>query len=57
VVEGVFIALNHQTIIGVAAFDGRIGKSGAPPDTVRCTSHVTQPLGFWSFVTIGGFVF
>jgi hypothetical protein len=25
--------------------------SGAPPDTVRCTSHVTQPLGFyrWSY--------
>jgi hypothetical protein len=24
--------------------------SGAPPDTVRCASHVTQPLGFdrWS---------
>jgi hypothetical protein len=26
------------------------GQSGAPPDTVRCASHVTQPLGFdhWS---------
>jgi hypothetical protein len=23
--------------------------SGAPPDTVRCASHVTQPLGFWRF--------
>jgi hypothetical protein len=25
---------------------GRTGQSGAPPDTVRCASHVTQPLGF-----------
>jgi hypothetical protein len=27
-------------------------RFGAPPDTVRCASHVTQPLGFdrWSFV-------
>jgi hypothetical protein len=31
---------------GWAAVDGRTGQSGAPPDTVRCTSHVTQPLGF-----------
>jgi hypothetical protein len=23
----------------------RIGQSGAPPDTVRCASHVTKPLG------------
>jgi hypothetical protein len=31
--------------------DGRTGQSGVPPDTVRCASHVTQPLGFdrWSF--------
>jgi hypothetical protein len=29
-----------------AAVDGRIGLSGAPPDAVRCASHVTQPLGF-----------
>jgi hypothetical protein len=28
----------------------RTGQSGAPPDTVRCASHVTRPLGFdrWS---------
>jgi hypothetical protein len=32
--------------LGVAAVDGRIGQSGAPPDTVRCASHVTQLLGF-----------
>jgi hypothetical protein len=31
---------------GWAAVDGRTGQSGAPPDTVRCVSHVTQPLGF-----------
>jgi hypothetical protein len=43
---------NHQTSRLVkAAVDGRTGQSGAPPDSVRCTSHVTQPLGFdrWSF--------
>jgi hypothetical protein len=32
-----------------AAVDGRTGQSGAPPDTVWCDSHVTQPLGFESF--------
>ena len=32
--------------LGQAAVDGRTGQSGAPPDTVRCASHVTQPLGF-----------
>jgi hypothetical protein len=31
---------------GGAAVDGCTGQSGAPPDTVRCASHVTQPLGF-----------
>jgi hypothetical protein len=31
---------------GGAAVDGRTGQSGAPPDTVRCASHVTQSLGF-----------
>jgi hypothetical protein len=31
------------------------GQSGAPPDTVRCASHVTRPLGFdrWSFCLLG----
>jgi hypothetical protein len=39
----------------MAAVDGRTGQSGAPPDTIRCTSHVTQPLGFdrWSFWQLG----
>jgi hypothetical protein len=32
--------------VGVTATDGRTGQSGPPPDTVRCASHVTQPLGF-----------
>jgi hypothetical protein len=32
--------------LGTAAGDGRTGPPGAPPDTVRCASHVTQPLGF-----------
>jgi hypothetical protein len=37
--------------LGKAAVVWRTGQSGAPPDTVRCASHVTQPLGFdrWSF--------
>ena len=42
---------NHQTSHLVkAAVDGRTGQSGVPPDTVRCASHVTRPLGFdcWS---------
>jgi hypothetical protein len=36
--------------LGRLSVDGRTGQSGAPPDTVRCASHVTQPLGFdrWS---------
>jgi hypothetical protein len=36
--------------LGMASFDGRTGQSGAPPDTVWCASHVTEPLGFdrWS---------
>ena len=29
----------------MAAVVWRTGQSGAPPDTVRCASHVTQPLG------------
>jgi hypothetical protein len=34
----------------VAAVAWRTGQSGAPPDTVRCASHVTRSLGFdrWS---------
>jgi hypothetical protein len=43
---------NHQNgHWGKAAVVWRIGQSGAPPDTVRCASHITQPLGFdrWSF--------
>jgi hypothetical protein len=35
--------------LGQATVDGRTGQSGAPSDTVRCASHVTQPLGFWRF--------
>jgi hypothetical protein len=36
--------------LGRLPVDGRAGQSGAPPDTVRCASHITQPLGFdrWS---------
>jgi hypothetical protein len=47
---GVFITPTTKVVVGNSAVDGRTGQSGAPPDTVRCASHVTQPLGFdrWS---------
>jgi hypothetical protein len=47
---GVFIAPTTKVVVGEAAVDGRTGQSGVPPDTIRCASHVTQPLGFdrWS---------
>jgi hypothetical protein len=47
---------NHQTNRwGRAAIDWRTGQSGAPPDTIRCASHVTQLLGFdcWSSDNLG----
>jgi hypothetical protein len=56
VVVGVICSPNHQTNRwGWAAVDGRTGQSGAPPDTIRCASHVTQPLGFdcWSSDSLG----
>jgi hypothetical protein len=55
---GVFIAPTTKPTVGVGlllmgAPDSPVRHrtlSGAPPDTVRCASHVTQPLGFdrWS---------
>jgi hypothetical protein len=39
---GVFIALNHQQVV-------EAGCCRWAHRTVRCASHVTQPLGFWSF--------
>jgi hypothetical protein len=46
VVGGIYSPQPPKQPLGVAAVDGRTGQSGAPPDTVRCASHVTQPLGF-----------
>jgi hypothetical protein len=49
---GVFIAPTTKTSRLVkAAVAWRTGQSGAPPDTVRCASHVTRPLysDRWSF--------
>jgi hypothetical protein len=43
VVVGGIYSTNHQTNRW-----GRLMSMGAP-DTVRCTSHVTQPLGFDGF--------
>jgi hypothetical protein len=47
---------NHQTSRLVkAAVAWRTGQSGAPPDTVRCACHVTQPLDSdrWSSCLLG----
>jgi hypothetical protein len=44
---GIYSPQRPKLPLGVAAVDGHIGQSGAPPDTVRCVSHVTQSLGFW----------
>jgi hypothetical protein len=52
VVGGIY-SPNHQTSRLVeAAVAWRTGQSGAPPDTVRCASHVTRSLGsdHWSSV-------
>jgi hypothetical protein len=43
---GIYSPQPPKQPLGVAVVDGRTGQSGAPPDTVRCASHVTQPLGF-----------
>jgi hypothetical protein len=43
---GIYSPQPPKQLLGVAAVDGRTGQSDAPPDTVRCASHVTQPLGF-----------
>jgi hypothetical protein len=45
VVGGIY-SPNHQTSCLVEAVVAwRTGQSSAPPDTVRCASHVTRPLG------------
>jgi hypothetical protein len=49
VVGGIYSPQPPIQPLGQAAIDGRTGQSGAPPDSVRCASHVTQPLGFWRF--------
>jgi hypothetical protein len=46
VVGGIYSPQPPHSRWGVAAVDGHTGQSGAPPDTVRCASHVTHPLGF-----------
>jgi hypothetical protein len=42
---GVFIASITKSGRWKAAVAWRTGQSGAPPDTVRCASHVSRPLG------------
>jgi hypothetical protein len=51
-VVGVFIAPTTKNGRWKAAVAWRTGQSGAPPDTVRCASHVSLLLGFdrWSSV-------
>jgi hypothetical protein len=46
VVGGIYSPQPPKQPLGVAAVDGRTGQFGAPPDAVRCASHVTQSLGF-----------
>jgi hypothetical protein len=48
-VGGGFCRMAHQTVWCST------GHFGAPPDTVRCASHVTRPLGSdrWSFWQLG----
>jgi hypothetical protein len=43
--RGIYSPQPPNNCWGWAAVDGRTGQSGAPPNTVRCASHVTQPLG------------
>jgi hypothetical protein len=45
-VVGVFIAPTTKNGRWKAAVAWRTRQSGAPPDTVRCASHVSRPLGF-----------
>jgi hypothetical protein len=40
---GIYSPPTNSTV-GVGCCHGRTGQSGAPSDTVRCASHVTQPL-------------
>jgi hypothetical protein len=49
-VVGVFIAPTTKNGRWKTVVAWRTGQSGAPPDTVWCASHVSQPLGFdrWS---------
>jgi hypothetical protein len=44
-VVGVFIATTTKSGRWKVAVAWRTGQSGAPPDTVRCPSHVSRPLG------------
>jgi hypothetical protein len=50
-VVGVFIAPTTKNGRWKAAVAWRTGQSGAPPDTARCASYISRPLGFdrWSF--------
>jgi hypothetical protein len=49
VVGGIYSSQPPIQLLGQAAVDGRTRQSGAPPNIVRCASHVTQPLGSWRF--------
>jgi hypothetical protein len=44
--RGIYSPHPPKKLLGRAIVDVRTGQSGAPPDTVRCANHVTQPLGF-----------
>jgi hypothetical protein len=46
---GVFIAPTTKTAVGEGCCRWAHQIVRCAPDTVRCASHVTQPLGFWRF--------
>jgi hypothetical protein len=46
VVGGIYSPQPPIQLLGQAVVDGRTGQYGAPLDSVRCASHVTQSLGF-----------
>jgi hypothetical protein len=55
VVGGIYSPQPPKWSLVRASVVWRTGQSGAPPDNVRCASHVTKPLGSdrWSFWHVG----
>jgi hypothetical protein len=45
VVGGIYNPNHQKVAVGRLSVAWRTGQSGAPPDTVRCASDVSRPLG------------